>query len=69
MPHGLASDNRGVAIISELLVNPSGGCEAGSGEAEEHIRVGVVPNGSLNGMKRSEKAEVSEREWATRSGG
>ena len=42
---------------------------AGSGGAEEPVRAGVVPTGSLNGMERSEKAEVPERAWAKKSGG
>jgi hypothetical protein len=29
----------------------------------------VVPNRSLNGMRRREKAEVAEKAWAKRSGG
>jgi hypothetical protein len=37
--------------------------------AGEPIRAGAVPNGSLNGMKPSEKAVVPERAWAKRSGG
>jgi hypothetical protein len=34
---------------------------AGSGGAEEPIRARVAPTGSLNGMRRSGKAEVPER--------
>jgi len=32
----------------------------GSGESEEFIKAGVAPTTSLNGMRRSEKAEVLE---------
>jgi hypothetical protein len=40
---------------------------AGSGRVEVSVRVDVVPNGSLNGMRRSERAEMSERAWAKKS--
>jgi hypothetical protein len=33
------------------------------------MKAGVAPTASLNGMRRSEKAEVLERAWAKRSGG
>jgi hypothetical protein len=42
---------------------------AGSGGAEEPIKAGVAPAGSLDGMRRSEKVEVLERACAKRSGG
>jgi hypothetical protein len=41
----------------------------GIGGAEEPIKAGVAPTESLNGMRRSEKAEVLERACAKRSGG
>ena len=33
----------------------------GSGGAEAPIKAGVAPTASLNGMRRSEKAEVLEK--------
>jgi|LauGreSuBDMM15SN_2_FD.fasta_scaffold464760_1 hypothetical protein len=33
------------------------------------MKAGVAPTANLNGMRRSEKAEVLERAWAKRSGG
>ena len=41
----------------------------GSGGVEASIKAGVAPTTRLNGMRRSEKAEVLERAWTKMSRG
>ena len=43
-------------------INPLGGGEDGGGGAEGSGEDGVAPTASLNGMRRSEKAKVLEKE-------
>jgi hypothetical protein len=42
-------------------MNPLGSGEDGSGGAEEPTKARVAPTASLNGMRRSEEAEVLEK--------
>ena len=42
-------------------MSPLSGSEGGSRGAEEPGKAGVAPTASLNGMRRSEKAEVLKR--------
>ena len=44
-------------------MGPSGGMRGGSREAEEPGRAEVAPAASLDGTRRSEKAEVLEEAW------
>ena len=39
-----------------------------SGGAVGPVRAAVVPNGSLDGMRPNENAEMPERAWAKKSG-
>jgi hypothetical protein len=50
-------------------MNPWGGFKSRKrgGTAEGPVRAGVVPNGSLKGMRRSENGKMPERTWARKS--